>query len=246
MIGSFGFGDERILVRMVRIYLIILMADVLLTMVRLSAGRIITKPLLMPILIWGLVRLKDKISSRYFYLWTGALVFSWFGDLFLMGAESFFIPGLVSFLVAHLFYIGVFAQWNSAHPPAYKWMGVSLLVTAMFFIWFYRVILASADYLFFPVLVYAVVILLMWFLAVYRSFRIDMTRYWIVVGAGLFVVSDAILGYGKFSAPSARVGGWIMLTYGLAQLFLFMGIYQKSIENNGESAFILDRKEKGK
>src|SRR5690625_4123607 len=107
----FVFRSEPVLIRMTRIYLAILTMDILLIMIPFPVGRIVTKPLLMLILIWGLFRCKTKISPQYLFLWAGALVFSWFGDLFLMGTDTFFIPGLIIFLIAHLFYIILFLKW---------------------------------------------------------------------------------------------------------------------------------------
>src|SRR5690625_5336285 len=95
----FVFRSEPVLIRMTRIYLAILTMDILLIMIPFPVGRIVTKPLLMLILIWGLFRCKTKISPQYLFLLAGALVFSWFCDLFLLVTVTFFVCGLVCFFI---------------------------------------------------------------------------------------------------------------------------------------------------
>jgi uncharacterized membrane protein YhhN len=52
-------------------------------------------------------------------------------------------------------------------------------------------------------------------------------RYF-VIGALLFALSDSILAINKFHTSIHFAGVLIMLTYGLAQLFLVKGIVQNS------------------
>ena len=66
--------------------------------------RFFTKPLLIPTLLLGyLFELKSKQIKLNFWFVLG-LVFSFFGDLFLLFSWGF-ILGLGSFLLAHIFYI---------------------------------------------------------------------------------------------------------------------------------------------
>src|SRR5512133_4105571 len=48
--------------------------------------------------------------ARFYLYLLAALVASLAGDVFLMLPGNYFIPGLASFLVAHLFYIALFRQ----------------------------------------------------------------------------------------------------------------------------------------
>ncbi|MGO8055650.1 lysoplasmalogenase family protein, partial [Rhizobium leguminosarum] len=47
---------------------------------------------------------------------------------------------------------------------------------------------------------------------------------WIITGAACFVLSDSLLAFNKFYAPFEFAGIAIMLTYGIAQLFIAAGI----------------------
>lgn len=211
---------------MTQVYFMMLLADLVLIAMDFPPGRVITKPSLMLVLLIALYGLRKEIDRSYLWIWTGTLFFSWLGDVFLMGSEAFFIPGLIGFLTAHLFYIILFVRWKPRERLAVRAFIWTITLTAVFFLYFYKIILSETGGLFEAVLVYAIVILSMWLLAAYRSLREGGYHVWILVGAGLFVLSDSLLGYGKFSDPAASLGVGVMFTYGLAQYFLFGGIYK--------------------
>ena len=56
--------------------------------------------------------------ARNDLLLLAALLFSLGGDVFLMLPGNYFIPGLASFLVAHLFYIALFRQGRAPTTAA--------------------------------------------------------------------------------------------------------------------------------
>ena len=72
----------------------------------------IVKPLLMPVLVLITLRaVNTNPISKLYKLIIAALFFSWLGDVFLMlelPNANLFLPGLVSFLIAHIFYIIAF------------------------------------------------------------------------------------------------------------------------------------------
>lgn len=211
---------------MTQVYFVMLLGDLILIAMDFPPGRLITKPILMLVLLVALYGLRKEIDRSYFWIWAGALFFSWLGDIFLMGSETFFIPGLIGFLIAHLFYISLFLRWKPRERLSVRAFIWTITLTAVFFLYFYKIILSETGGLFGAVLIYAIVILSMWLLAAYRSLREGRYHVLILVGAGLFVLSDSLLGYGKFSDPAASLGVWVMFTYGLAQYFLFGGIYK--------------------
>jgi uncharacterized membrane protein YhhN len=52
------------------------------------------------------------------------------------------------------------------------------------------------------------------------------------IGALLFVASDSILAINKFHTPFESATFFVMLTYGLAQLLLIVGIVKNDIDKS--------------
>ncbi|MDZ4806990.1 MAG: lysoplasmalogenase [Bacteroidota bacterium] len=154
-----------------------------------------------------------------------ALLFSLLGDVLLMFQEKnsiFFLLGLSAFLIAHIFYIIFFHNVRVKENVKGKpW----LLVVAV--IYYAALINLLSPYLAdmkIPVLIYGVVISFMFMLAMHMLFiKNKPAGQWMMVGALLFVLSDSILAINKFYQPFEAAGVLIMLTYGLAQLFIVEG-----------------------
>lgn len=185
-----------------------------------------SKPLLMPLLLlWFLALAKQQKSERYLLL-IGALIFSWFGDVLLMfdASEIYFILGLAAFLIAHIFYVLLFARLTASHFNLKKleWKYLFPLIIYAGFL-FYLLVPASGP-LAPAIIVYGITILTMLFFAISRkSFTNAMSYKWVVVGAAFFVISDSILGSNKFYAAIPFASILIMLTYILGQYFIVKG-----------------------
>src|ERR1043165_6191429 len=67
------------------------------------------KPLTVVLIILVALQAKHETGAQYKSLVVGGLLCSLAGDVFLMWPRDRFVAGLVSFLVAHLFYIAAFA-----------------------------------------------------------------------------------------------------------------------------------------
>lgn len=75
-----------------------------------------------------------------------------------------------------------------------------------------------------PVRVYGVVISFMLLLAMHMLYMKNKAAgKWMLAGAALFVLSDSILAINKFYFSFETADIFIMLTYGLAQLFIIEG-----------------------
>jgi uncharacterized membrane protein YhhN len=177
-----------------------------------TLGMQLTKPLLMPILMLLAFQLKIKDKALYF-----ALFFSLLGDVFLMfSGEKFFMLGLGSFLLAHVFYILLFKTEFKFQPL--KTLPFVITTSAYFLI-----IKPGIDQnLILPVLAYCVVITLM---GIFASNRItNRTSYiTVLIGSILFVISDSLIAFNKFYAPLPMSTIWIMSTYGIAQYLIVTG-----------------------
>lgn len=204
------------------IYFLILLADLLVIVCDIPYARFITKPLLMILLgcycWWQAGGLYHPVRNFIFM----AIIFSWWGDVFLLFAE-FFIPGLISFLLAHILYTSFFL-WVKPKPKSnYKEWLIALLVLA-YAGFFFQFLDPHLGALRIPVMAYTAVITIMLLSAVF-AFGIRGTQWGklSVGGAALFVLSDSILATEKFyvSFPGSSV--LVMLTYGLAQWMIVDG-----------------------
>ncbi|MBP8155775.1 MAG: lysoplasmalogenase [Leadbetterella sp.] len=171
-----------------------------------------TKPLLMPLLM--LLAFQLNIKERNLYI---ALFFSLLGDVFLMfGGELYFMLGLVSFLLAHVFYILLFKS-------QFKFNLLRALPFAAATLSYFMFIKEEIDQnLLIPVSVYCIVITLMGIFAAGRK-----TNYFsfnlVLIGSILFIISDSLIAFNKFYSPLPASSFWVMSTYGLAQFLIVLG-----------------------
>ena len=137
--------------------------------------------------------------------------------------ESSFILGLVTFLVAHLFYIAAFLEVERAGRwgrliPVLIWAVAALPVLA-----------SHAGPMAIPVLVYGVVILtMMWrAAAAFSSWGANPGTFGLV-GALLFGASDTLLAWSRFVTPLPASGYLIMGTYWAAQLLIAVSFLRRA------------------
>jgi uncharacterized membrane protein YhhN len=158
------------------------------------------------------------------------ILFSLGGDVFLMlpDEKKWFLPGLVSFLLAHVFYI---VGLNYV-IPALNIFGIFLAISiALFVAQIYRRIAAGLhasgqDKLRLPVLIYSIVISLMWLSALLTIFETSWSTtpsLLVSVGATLFVASDIILAWNRFVSPIKNGRLINLITYHLGQILLIVG-----------------------
>ncbi|MEZ5718394.1 MAG: lysoplasmalogenase [Burkholderiaceae bacterium] len=161
-----------------------------------------------------------QFSSKSWGLLVAALVGSLAGDAFLM-VEGFFIPGPVSFLLAHLAYIALFKQgvhWF-AHRGA---LAATVGVGAAMYLFLWQGGLPPELRV--PVAVYVLVIALMAAQALGRARTLgDRAAHQVALGACIFMLSDALLATNRFvlPLPLAQVG--VLTTYYAAQAFIVHG-----------------------
>lgn len=208
------------------IYLIVLCAECFAVFKNNFSVQLFTKNALMPILIvYFLIESKHLNSLKYLIL--SALFFSWIGDFVLLIDRYFgnlFVLGLVSFLIAHLFYIFYFwkvRKLNSAEN-SFK-LPIFIIVFAYTGI-FYFVLFPYLGAMKIPVLIYSTIISLM-LLASFHAFESKRTNFakLCLFGTLFFVVSDSLLAINRFVFPRPIFPVSIMLTYGLAQFFITFG-----------------------
>jgi uncharacterized membrane protein YhhN len=162
-----------------------------------------------------------------------ALACCWIGDILLLFQQSnelFFITGLVSFLIGHIFLILTYRniRWAINEDP---------LVASQKARFALPILLASAGIINtlyphlgamkIPVIVYSIVITLMVLNSTFRYGRTSKSSYWLVfIGAFLFMTSDSIIAINKFQSPVPNSDILIMSTYIIAQFLIVEGLLQ--------------------
>ena len=194
---------------------------------RRTRWRIVTKPApMVSLILWFTLVGKWQGDLVWFGM---ALVFSLFGDIFLLFPFRFFLPGLIAFSLAHIFYITGF-NLSAVEMTAGIWLiSITILLGAFFDFApiVQRVSIQPSRYkLLPPVMFYSIIISLMllsaW-LTLARPGWDGSAIILVILGASLFFISDSLLAREKFIRPS-KVGGLaVMVTYLLAQLLITSG-----------------------
>jgi len=188
--------------------------------------RYATKPLLIPLIILYYIFTVSLFTINWFLII--ALIFGLLGDISLMiGREGkWFMMGLGSFLIGHIFYIIVYIMIMESSIvlfPALGWLLLIPLVIITLFIYF-RIKGKMGD-LQIPTIVYMVVIFMMSFFAMLLLPKFSIIGFtFVYIGAILFIVSDGLIAIDKFDVDIPKERVFIMITYVLAQLFITQGV----------------------
>ncbi|QEC70026.1 lysoplasmalogenase [Panacibacter ginsenosidivorans] len=209
-----------------------LVADCILMTEGLHEYRIYTKTLLVPILLIGIYTTSQETKHRKSkVITTLAFFFCFLGDFFLLSDDdkSYFILGLSSFLLAHLFFIVFFLRLKKISNKYRLFLsGISALVFSyvgvlLFLIW-KDVTLQNLQI---PVVVYAFILGLMLIAAVHtinnKSIQ-KLSRYFFIPGAVLFILSDSLLALYKFAITFRYGNILVMVTYAGALFLLYLGV----------------------
>lgn len=190
--------------------------------------QLIFKPLLMPALAGYFLSAVKQYPNILRKNLLAALFFSWAGDILLMFVDknpNFFLAGLSSFLLAHIFYILLFHRVRVAEG-----IRTRILLLVIVVAYYTGLIILLSPYLGemkLPVRIYGIVISFMFMLAMHLSFiKNKKAGNLMLLGALLFIISDSILAINKFYQPFELAGPMIMLTYGLAQVLIVQGVIE--------------------
>lgn len=151
-------------------------------------------------------------------LLTLALVLSALGDFFLALKDQsrFFVPGLGSFLAAHVAYIAAFALYGSGLSV----IGIAVLVVAFVAAGLLLARVApKLGRLRAPVFAYFAVIMTM----VAASLAIPEASWSLGAGAVVFALSDSLIAVRKFWTPFPLIDEAVWVTYVAAQFMIVAG-----------------------
>ncbi len=187
---------------------------------------LILKTLMIPALaLIFIINLKPGDNFLHKFMLAG-LFFSWAGDIILEIPEEtadLFIPGLISFLLAHVMYLTTFFMTRGENFINKR--GIWLLLPVLLFgTGIISYLHNHVGDMMIPVIIYTVVILAMLTGAINRLKKVIALSYWLVLsGAILFLISDSALAINKFGHPFPGSSVLIMTTYLLAQYLIITG-----------------------
>lgn len=169
------------------------------------------KPLTTLVIAWTVLRAGTWLPSYRRWLLAGLLL-STVGDVFLMLPVDAFVPGLASFLLAHLAYLLALRQrapWFATAWPLLVYALVACVVLGQLWPGLPAPLQA-------PVVVYVAVLAAMaaQALVVWWRHRDAASAAW---GGACFVLSDALLAWDRFVAPFAAAAAAVLASYWLAQ-----------------------------
>ncbi len=191
-------------------------------------ARTVTKSALMPLLALDTHVAASGGSSALLRGVRAAQGFSWLGDVALLGSgERRFLLGLGSFAAAHVGYIAAFA---GSRDPGASLRGPGVRAAAALFAATGPGMAALAHRqdrtLAVPVLAYAGIISAMFATATALDRSLPRAaRRRIAAGSALFVLSDTLLGVGRFALPAGRgpLDTAVMATYTAGQWLIADG-----------------------
>ena len=201
------------------LFFLALLIELLCIQFYFTNARFISKPLLVLLLIGYFLSSVRRVAAPLKVGVVLALGFSWIGDILLLfeyQSALYFILGLSSFLIAHLFYIHVFHSIRSQqHIPVQAFL---LIPVAIYYGMLIGLLYSHLGDMQLPVYVYGLVICAMLFMALHLySITVNHAGGLFILGALLFILSDSVLAINKFYTSFHNAGIIIMLSYGLAQ-----------------------------
>jgi uncharacterized membrane protein YhhN len=203
------------------LYLLVAVADLLFIYYGQNQWRWCSKPLLMPLLIAAVYSCRSSIPL--YKMMIASLALSWAGDVLLM-FKGMFIPGLVSFLLAHICYCTYFKKINAGKKGLLQQqplIGVPVLVYIIIFLW---LLYPFLDALKIPVTIYGITIGTMLLLSINTFQKVKHAASVLFFNGALqFVISDSILAVNLFAYSSFVLSLCVMITYTSAQYLLVRG-----------------------
>ena len=157
-----------------------------------------------------------------------ALIFSLAGDIFLMLPRNLFLPGLVSFFLAHIAYILALSQTLPSFDLAVLLVILMVGITGL---QIYRrlaagLVISGQTEMRIPVMLYISVISMMGIFALLTLVSNGIENYRALLlsaGALLFFISDTWFAWDRFAEPLKFRDLRVMISYHIAQICLCLG-----------------------
>jgi uncharacterized membrane protein YhhN len=206
----------------ISVFIVVFVANLYADRNEIQKLKVLTKPLLVPLIILFYLTSAEHIN----WFIVTALFFGFLGDLSLLWGmkKIFFVIGLLAFLVGHLLYSLVYLQSIQYFEVVPIWFFTLLIPYFAYGYEILGILKPNLKEMLVPVIIYMCVILMMSFASLCRIWN-GFTLQFIMpfIGSLFFIVSDSVLAYNSFNAPSKNYETLIMFTYILAQVLIVAG-----------------------
>lgn len=190
--------------------------------------RFLTKPFLVPIIAILYYFQLPSHNQKANIIFLFGLIASTLGDLFLLFSWGF-LPGLGSFLIAHIFYI---ATYNKILERKLKFLPLPFIFLIVYLLAFLYWLTPYLQELKVPVYIYAFVLTIMFYFALLTKPFVSIKPFrYLGFGAFLFVISDSVLAVDLFVKHEVFLSLVVMITYISAQYLLMNGVVIKTHES---------------
>jgi uncharacterized membrane protein YhhN len=205
------------------VFLLVAISDVYAVITQNKSIEIIFKPLLMTVLVIVYLLLVKKPN---FWLVSG-LFFSFWGDVFLLDKDNYFVFGLASFLIAHFMYIKMISKFLN-EPSASKIIKSAIPFVVLFACLLF-LIKDNLGEMLIPVIVYGLVISTFGTCALLNYQQEKSTsNIWLFLGALIFIASDTMIALNNFYSPKHLFDVLIIALYIVSQYLIVKAMVTKN------------------
>ncbi len=200
------------------IFYLIALSTIVGTAFKITELIYVVKPLLTLILIYLYTLTLSRINKLYIY----AMLCCFVGDVFLLFKDQqlYFIIGLISFLIAHIFFIKI--VFKRLINVSYKKILTTYIPFLILFIFLFLFIIRSVGNMLIPVLIYGMVLSLFVSVAlVANEERRSIKSLYMLIGAIVFIISDSFLAINKFYYTLPVFEVIVMFTYIVALYLIY-------------------------
>lgn len=174
--------------------------------------RYISKPLATLLVIFVALYSQNQSDSLYKNLILSGLVLSLAGDVFLMLRKDMFLQGLISFFIAHIFFIIAISLEFGFGTNIY--LLIIPLIYALIVLW---KLFPSADKLKIPLIAYSLMLVIfLWQSANLYYLSSTNSAAYAFYGSLFFIISDTFLAFAKFKRKRKYSTVLIHTTYWFA------------------------------
>ncbi|WP_299134278.1 lysoplasmalogenase [uncultured Tenacibaculum sp.] len=205
------------------LFLLVAIADIYAVITQNKVIEMIFKPLLMTTLV--MVYLLSVKKPNFWFV--SGLFFSFWGDVFLLDKEAFFVFGLGSFLLAHVIYIKITTGFLQKDLTAK--MITSAIPFVLLFGCLLYLIYDNLEEMLIPVIVYGVTIATFGASALlnYRQEK-SMANSWLLLGAIIFIASDSLIALNNFYEAKHLFDIAIIVLYIISQYLICKAMIAKN------------------